>query len=85
MLDSHFQISNLAGCGETLTEEVQKIQHYIKHKGVPKVIISYTGFNDINAIQYSESNKDHRRQNSVGFFSREHNTKVFTCNTNKLY
>ena len=47
ILDTDFQISNLAGCGETLTEEVQKIQHYIKHKGVPKVIIN--SFNDINA------------------------------------
>ena len=76
ILGRRFEISNLAGCGETFTEEVQKVQHYLKYKGIPKAIVSYTGFNDINAIQYSKTILEHRRQTSVGFFSREYGKEV---------
>ena len=57
MLEKRFQepVANLSGCGENLEHELGKISHYLMYKGIPKAVISFTGFNDIAGSPYAPS------------------------------
>ena len=66
--DSKLKISNLAGCGEILDHEFGKLQHYIKYKGVPRIVISYTFYNDLYSLNETDSILESRFMNSIGYF-----------------
>ena len=84
MLEKRFQepVANLSGCGENLEHELGKISHYLMYKGIPKAVISFTGFNDIAGSPYAPSPTTGKMLSQVGYYSHTtENWKFWNINT----